>query len=322
MKYRYAYDENRLILSVEECEKNKTYFADYDLSVKLVKAEGDQRQYLRLANNNVFADMFGGGESEEHFNAKMKIVKEGGYFDTVFNEFVTFGKMIPEFKQGNKKPDISCFDENDNLVMCIEIFYTHKKSIQDIEELKKLNIPIIEIDIKNGNECKHIIFTALLEQVKREIRTNENNIREANESFRQSSEGIRVVKKRFNEAIQRISRERGADFERIQSEYSCLKKEVDRERATRVVKIANWLQARKEIVRRKIFTIESNTLSVDEQDERYKGIKTEINRKRNAIIDNIKTIRARRRKVLLYDKYHRLGNSIVEQIENLKKKIK
>ena len=318
MKYSYAYDKKGEILSATECEKNETYFADYNLTVKLVKAEGEQRQYLRLANNNIFSDIGGGnsqGESEEHFNAKMKIVKDGGYYDTKFDQFITAYKLIPEFKQGNKKPDISCYDENDNLIMCIEIFCTHKKSEQDIEELRKLNVPVIEIDIKNGNKCKHIVLTALLERYEEEIRNNYREQRELQNS-------INDVKRRFEDAIQRISKERGTDFERLQKEYSYIKREVDRERTTRAIRIANWLQARKDIVRKKILAIESNELSIIKQDERCRGIKDEIKRKRNAIVENIKIIRSRRRKILLYDKYHRLGNSIVEQIENIKKKIK
>ena len=318
MKYNYAYDKNGVVMSADECEKNEMYFADYDLTVKLVKAEGEQRQYLRLANNNVFSDIGGGnsqGESEEHFNAKMKIVKDGGYYDSEFEKFITSYKLIPEFKQGNKKPDISCYDENDNLIMCIEIFCTHKKSEQDIEELRKLNVPVIEIDIKNGNKCKHIILTALLERHEAEIRNNYREQRELQNS-------INDVKRRFEEAIQRISKERGADFEQLQKEYSYLKGEVDSERTARVIRIDNWLQGRKDIVRKKILAIESNELSIIKQDERYKQIESDLKQKRNAIIDNIKIIKGRRRKILSYDKYHRIGNSIVEQIENLKKNIK
>ena len=44
MKQIYAYDKKGEILSATECEKNETYFADYNLTVKLVKAEGEQRQ--------------------------------------------------------------------------------------------------------------------------------------------------------------------------------------------------------------------------------------------------------------------------------------
>lgn len=319
MKYSYAYDKKGEILSATECEKNETYFADYNLTVKLVKAEGEQRQYLRLANNNVFADIGRGGnsqgESEEHFNAKMKIVKDGGYFDTIFDQFVSANKLIPEFKQGNKKPDISCYDENNNLVMCIEIFHTHKKSEKDIEELRKLNVPVIEIDIKNGNKCRHIILTALLERHDAAIRSNYREQREIQKS-------INDIEGRFDKAIQRISNERGADFEKIQVEYSYLEREIKKERTTRVFRIDKWIQGRKEDIKRKVFAIESNKWSIIEQDERYKQIESDLKQKRNAIIDNIKIIKGRRRKILSYDKYHRLGNSIVEQIENIKKKIK
>ena len=53
MKYNYAYDKNGVVLSADECEKNEMYFADYDLTVKLVKAEGEQRQYHRIGNSIV-----------------------------------------------------------------------------------------------------------------------------------------------------------------------------------------------------------------------------------------------------------------------------
>ena len=232
MKYLYAFDENREVIEAFQCVKNKIYFANYDLSIKLVKAEGEQRQYLRLANNNFFADLGSSGESEEHFNAKMQIVKNKGYFDTILNQFLSFSKLIPEFKQGNKIPDISCYDENDNLVMCIEIFFSNKKSEDDIEQLKKLNVPITEINIKDENKCKHIVLTPLLEEDKRQywIARSRNN----------------EIKKEFSF----FTKQQGGQFEILQNEYSYFEKEIEKEKSSRIRNIDKWLQKRIEKVSR------------------------------------------------------------------------
>ena len=139
-----------------------------------VKVRG---HFFLNVNNPFFVDSNGGGESEEHYNAKMKIVHERGYFDTVLNKRLEFARVVPEKRYSTKQPDLSCYDSEGNLVLCIEIKKTNAKTAEDIKELKKLNVPITEIDINHEpNRIAHIVLPTLLDVQREQLRKYETKI--------------------------------------------------------------------------------------------------------------------------------------------------
>lgn len=159
IKYEYLYNEFNELIHNTNAIRGAEYRMYKDFPLDYTFKQGEQREFFTLKNGSET-----GGESPEHYNAKMKIVKEKKYFDTIFKQWIEFDNVVEEIYQiGNKKPDLSCYDQKGNLVMCIEIFFTHRKSEEDIEQLKKIKVPIVEINIKNGNKCNHIILPALLE---------------------------------------------------------------------------------------------------------------------------------------------------------------
>lgn len=175
LKYDYLFDENNHIVSHEEANSNNNY--------RLYKNEpllyGYKESFERKNNVNVRGHFFlktynpmftGTNESPEHYNAKMKIAKEKKYYDTIFGTDVFFDEVVVE-KQvlGNKRPDILCYNNNE-LVCIIEILYTNEKTQEDIEKLKLNNVPLIEIDIKNENRCKHLILPKILEANRQKYR--------------------------------------------------------------------------------------------------------------------------------------------------------
>lgn len=178
---------------IEETEFNYTY------------KEGEERKYftLKIQSSNIFYKIdIGGGESPEHYNEKMKIVDEKKYFDTIFEQWIEFHDCKAEIFYADddirKRPDVSCFDENGNLVFCIEILYSSQKSQNDIEKLKKLKVPITEIDIKNENRCKHIILPEILEinKQKHEFLLLQN--RESKEEYINIETELEGIKNRIN----------------------------------------------------------------------------------------------------------------------------
>ena len=189
LKYDYLFDENNHIVSHEEANSNNNY--------RLYKNEpllyGYKESFERKNNVNVRGHFFlktynpmftGTNESPEHYNAKMKIAKEKKYYDTIFGTDVFFDEVVVE-KQvlGNKRPDILCYNNNE-LVCIIEILYTNEKTQEDIEKLKLNNVPLIEIDIKNENRCKHLILPVLLES----NRTKHRNVEEEKSRIKRAFE--------------------------------------------------------------------------------------------------------------------------------------
>jgi hypothetical protein len=177
-KYNYLYSEDGVLTKIEEAEKGGFYYLipnDKESKFSIKEGKVNIKHFFQLSGEST------GGESPEHWNAKMKIVHEKKYYDTIFKQFIYFDYCIPEIKQCNKIPDISCFIDG-VLVMAIEIHYTNPKTTDDVESLKNLNIPITEIDIKNENRCKHLILPSILEANKSEYTEIEANIRKI-ESF-------------------------------------------------------------------------------------------------------------------------------------------
>lgn len=190
-KYEYLFDaDNKLVHNSEAIRLNE-YRLYPGEPLDYIYKQGDEREYFakKIESNNDFA--FIGvkpsgiyGESPEHYNAKMKIVHEKKYFDTIFNQWIEFDLVVPEFYHDIKKrPDLSCYDAKNKLVCCIEICWSNAKAEIDIIKLKELKVPIIEIHLKNDNKSKHLVLTEVLESNKSVFEELQKQFREANEKF-------------------------------------------------------------------------------------------------------------------------------------------
>src|SRR5699024_3297189 len=159
-------------------------------------------------------------ESTEHYNAKMKIAQDKKYFDTIFKKEVFFDNVIPEEKHGDKTPDLSCYVDGE-LVMIIEIAKSNPKTQEDIEELKKIGVPLVEINIEDNEQCRHLIIPKILAtKNEKYIEVLERNERDANK--------IRAIESVERGSIEAnvqadIRRARRADFER----HDNLKREIE-----------------------------------------------------------------------------------------------
>jgi hypothetical protein len=190
-KYEYLFDaDNKLVHNSQAIRLNE-YRLYPGEPLDYIYKQGDEREYFakKIESNNDFA--FIGvkpsgiyGESPEHYNAKMKIVHESKYFDTIFNQWIEFDLVVPEFYHDIKKrPDLSCYDAKNKLVCCIEICWSNAKADIDIIKLKELKVPIIEIHLKNDNKSKHLVLTEVLESNKSVFEELQKQFREANEHF-------------------------------------------------------------------------------------------------------------------------------------------
>jgi hypothetical protein len=172
-EYTRLFNENNVLTHWKDAIRGNKYKLYQDTELDFVFKQGDKREYYAT----IIGTYNNYGESPEHYNAKMEIVNNKYYYDTIFKQNIYFDEVIPEKTQNTKRPDLSCYTNN-KLVCCIEIFYTNAKNEIDIEELKKIQVPIIEINIKNENRCKHIILPTLLEINRKEFNRLEIEKRE------------------------------------------------------------------------------------------------------------------------------------------------
>jgi len=182
LKYEYLFNKDNILIHHLEAVRLNEYKLYADSELDFIYKAGDQRQFfsLKIDDNNIFSNV--GGESVQHYNAKMKIVYDKKYFDSVFNTYIYFDDVIPEEWLGKKRPDLSCYQDN-KLVACIEIHNTNKKTLEDIEIFKELSCLIVEIDINNENKCEHIALPKIFEIYRKEYYNLKSRIRDCKTEF-------------------------------------------------------------------------------------------------------------------------------------------
>lgn len=266
-KYEYLFDVNDKLVHHSEAIRLNEYRLYPGEPLDYIYKQGDEREYFakKIESTNVFG-LIGiqekgiYGESPEHYNAKMKIVHEKKYFDTIFNQWIEFYNVVPEFyHEIKKRPDLSCYDENDNLVCCIEICWSNAKTEIDIEKLKQLNVPIIEINVKNDNRSKHLILPTLLEVNRQKLADINFKLQE----FKQEQQQLETEYNRLADQLQEGSSRITTDIKYFEINF---KGEVKR----RLDKIDKWLQTRL-----KRFAVEDNA------DQKIKHIEREFKRIKN-----------------------------------------
>lgn len=236
LKYTYLQDKTGKLTHINESIKGECYYLEHT-NIEFIVRDGELNRKHYALKNSVNSLSLGGGESVEHYNAKMQIVYESKYYDDIFKTDVFFSRVISEKKINNKIPDLSCYDENDNLVMLIEIKYTNKKYESDIIELRKIGIPVVEIDINNENKCKHIILPTLLEN-------NRQRFREIKDIFSRCDKSKKQELIRFENEFKRVREKFSPDFKRYEDRIHYFKESISGDGGQRIEKINTWLQKR------------------------------------------------------------------------------
>ena len=78
---KYAYNDNKLIISIDDAKKMVKYYLDNNHLIELIYCKGKiKRPYWRKKINSIEVEdlikkHFGNSESVEHYNRKMEIVK-------------------------------------------------------------------------------------------------------------------------------------------------------------------------------------------------------------------------------------------------------
>ncbi len=287
LKYKYLYDNNNNLVYVENAEKGD-YRLKPNLPLDYILVESYNRnngiivsKHFKLKSDNIFCNVgntLAENESIEHYNYKMKIVYEKKYYDNIFGQEIFFDDVICEEKQGEKRPDLSCY-MNGELVCCIELFYTNKKKELDILELQNIGVPVIEINIKN-EQVKHIILPKILESNKREFGELQIEYSELKGIDRDTEEiYISTEQKMYREYS-------NSETIRLNKIYHWIQ---DRETKYkfRIYKVNSWLQNRIKSTESKIRETEHNIESIEGEinfaESEFRNYKNGISKIRNII---------------------------------------
>ncbi len=264
VRYQYLFNEFNELVHYKKAIKGDKYRLYPGLPLDYIFRAGNHNVHhfsLKAEPDNPFASISsigGKGESIEHYNSKMEIVDNKKYYDTIFKKWIEFDEIKFETTYDNKRPDLSCLINNE-LVCCIEIYKTNAKSELDILELKKIGVPIIEININDENKCKHLILPTLLEANRQKLADINFRLQE----FKQEQQGLETEYNRLADKLQAGSSRITTDIKYFEINF---KAEVKR----RFDKIDNWLQARL-----KRFGVEADA------DQKIKSIERELKKFEN-----------------------------------------
>jgi archaellum component FlaC len=224
LKYNYLYNRHNQVVFVEEAIKDDYKISinkplDYTYVEPYNRSDGTfVSGHFKLKSENPFAFLGiseSNSESIEHKNAKLQIVYNKKYFDTIFNKWILFDEVIEEQKQDEKRPDLSCYINN-KLVCLIEIYHTNKKTELDIEKLKITGVPVIELDT-NGN-TKHLVLPKILESNKREFTNIETEIKELEKEYSRIANELQPNRtKRAERFIEWLSERKRREFKKVLS---------------------------------------------------------------------------------------------------------
>lgn len=243
LKYNYLYNRHNQVVFVENAIKDDYKISlnsdlDYTYVETYNRTDGTiVSGHFKLKSDNPFAylgSIESNPESIEHINAKLEIVYNKKYYDTIFNQWIYFDNVIEEKKQDSKRPDLSCYVDN-KLVCLIEIYHTNKKTELDIEKLKLTGVPVIELDTY-GN-TKHLVLPKILEFNKREFEQITNEI------------------------------------EKLETEYSRLAIELHPTGEKKINELANWLSNRKKTEFKRFYSISRTGTQLREEDAINRDIK-------------------------------------------------
>lgn len=165
----YAYCEEG-ITPISIASKDGTYYLDKERTIKLTVIDEYVRQdgvsvvkhYKRHASTTeqAIADYIRSNESIEHLNAKRRILSDCSV--TINGCPIKAHSVALEvrFEAVNRIVDAVLYDSEGGILLAVEVYHTHRKSKEDIEKLKELNIPIYEQDINDTRRSKFICFGA------------------------------------------------------------------------------------------------------------------------------------------------------------------
>ena len=206
---QYAYTTKGLV-NIDDADKFESYFLDKELSIPLTYCSGEKNVPYWRKVSNISAEelkrVFGNSESVEHYNKKIELASGLELTDYSYRKLMYkahSSKTEYYIKEINKIVDVALFDKDGELLICIEVYYTNKKTQKDIDKFNSLNIIVYEYDIQK-NRCYPISAGESYQDEYYENRERINKSREYIQEQRKEIKRFKNVPKEYYEIKESI----------------------------------------------------------------------------------------------------------------------
>ena len=193
---KYAYTAKGLV-NIDDADKLESYFLDKELSIPLTYCSGEKNVPYWRKVSNISAEelkrVFGNSESAEHYNKKIELASGLELTDYSYRKLMYkahSSKTEYYIKEINKIVDVAFFDKDGELLICIEVYYTNKKTQKDIDKFNSLNIIVYEYDIQK-RRCYPI---SAGESYSKEHYSNRERIKKSREYIQEQRKEIKRFK--------------------------------------------------------------------------------------------------------------------------------
>ena len=234
-KLKYAYTLKGIV-NITNANKDEEYFLDEKLTIPLIFCSGDKNiNHWRKKSNiseNDLKMVFGNSESIEHYNKKMEIA-ENLYIDCNILGLrykATSSKTEYYIKSINKIVDVAFFDFSGNLLVCVEVYYTNKKTKKDIDKFNLLDIIVYEYDIQK-RRCYPISAGTPEKEISRRILLGGAHIQRVSVGQQRDLRRNKYLKKGFKRIDEKIRKKWRCYYEfkeEIESRYSEYERRIKR----------------------------------------------------------------------------------------------
>ena len=156
---RYSYTKKGVVC-IDKANKEDEYFLDSQCTIPLIYCKGEKVvPYWRKRANISEEDLnrvFGSSESVQHYNEKMRLSTIKTFTCGILGFEYHFHSSEVEYRliDINKTVDVAFFDKDGNIMLCIEVCYTNKKTQEDIDKFNESDIIIYEKRLQKGNKSE------------------------------------------------------------------------------------------------------------------------------------------------------------------------
>lgn len=224
----FAFNDLEEKVHIDVAQKNTRWWLLEGKRVELVLCDGEKvKKYWRTKTDDEFEKIYPDGlkqywnsESEEHKYIKGQLLQKK--ILQISNNIVIKAHSVKDevwFDSINKRPDVVFYDEDENIMCLIEIYYSNKKSSEDIKKLSQLNVPIFEINISNyelesrdkkNKPTVNLIFNperaGEISDIKKQIKDIELEVKEKDRICRNERKNIEYIERDNKYTTQEIIR--------------------------------------------------------------------------------------------------------------------
>lgn len=224
----FAFNDLEQKVHIDVAQKNTRWWLLEGKRVELVLCDGEKvKKYWRTKTDDEFEKIYPDGlkqywnsESEEHKYIKGQLLQKK--ILQISNNIVIKAHSVKDevwFDSINKRPDVVFYDEDENIMCLIEIYYSNKKSSEDIKKLSQLNVPIFEINISNyelesrdkkNKPTVNLIFNperaGEISDIKKQIKDIELEVKEKDRICRNERKNIEYIERDNKYTTQEIIR--------------------------------------------------------------------------------------------------------------------